>query len=427
MDLLEYQGKQLFARHGLEVSAGEAVTTVEDAVSAAARVGYPVVVKAQVLTGGRGKAGGVKLADDEGQVREHAHNILGMDIRGHTVRTVWIEHASDIASEYYASVLLDRSAKQPLVIFSVEGGVEIEQVAEESPEKLVRHHVDALAGLSREEALDIARQGGADADVVEGVADALVALYEVWLEEDATLAEINPLIVTPPVPDDANAPGGGAQSPSADHGTALAGGGQGGTGRRRVKALDAKVSLDNNALYRHPESQGLSDSENEDPIERRAKEQGVQYVALDGDIGILGNGAGLVMSTLDVVARAGGKPANFLDAGGGSDASKIKQAVSLILENEAVKAVLFNIFGGITRCDEVARGLIAAFEEIGDPTHSGGSSIPFVVRLDGTNDIEGRELLEQAQLPNVHPAATMNEAAEKVVALAAGAPQGATA
>jgi succinyl-CoA synthetase beta subunit len=387
MDLLEYQGKQLFARHGLEVSAGEAVTTVEDAVRTAETVGYPVVVKAQVLIGGRGKAGGVKLAGDEAQVREHAGNILGMDIRGHIVRTLWIEHASDIASEYYASVLLDRSAKQPLVIFSVEGGVEIEQVAEESPEKLVRHHVDALAGLSREEALDIARRGKADTDVVEGVADALLALYEVWLQEDATLAEINPLIVTP---------------------------------ERQVKALDAKVSLDNNALYRHPENQGLSDSENEDPIEHRAKEQGVQYVALDCDVGILGNGAGLVMSTLDVVAQAGGRPANFLDAGGGSDAAKVKQAVSLILDNGAVKAVLFNIFGGITRCDEVARGLIAAFEDI-------KPEVPFVVRLDGTNDKQGRELLEQAQLPNVHPAATMNEAAEKVVALAAGAPQGATA
>ena len=338
MDLLEYQGKQLFARHGLEVSAGSAVSTVEDAVTAANEVGYPVVVKAQVLIGGRGKAGGVKLAADEAEAREHAQKILGMDIRGHTVRTLWIEHASDIATEYYASVLLDRSAKQPLVIFSIEGGVEIEQVAEQSPEKLVRHHVDSLKGLSREEAIEIATEGGADDDVIEGVADALVALYEVWLEEDATLAEINPLIVTP--------------------GTA------GETGARKVKALDAKVSLDGNALYRHPENQGLSDSENEDPIERRAKEQGVQYVKLDGDIGILGNGAGLVMSTLDVVAQAGGAPANFLDAGGGSDAAKVKQAVELILANDAVKAVLFNIFGGITRCDEVAKGLIAAFDDI---------------------------------------------------------------
>ena len=379
MDLLEYPGKQLFARHGLEVSAGEAVTTVEDAVAAANKVGYPVVVKAQVLIGGRGKAGGVKLAADEAEAREHATNILGLDIKGHIVRTLWIEHASDIATEYYASVLLDRSAKQPMVMFSVEGGVEIEQVAEQSPEKLVRHHVDALRGLSREEAIDIAKQGEADADVVEGVADALVALYEVWLQEDATLAEINPLIVTP---------------------------------ERKVKALDAKVSLDGNALYRHPENQGLSDSENEDPIERKAKEQGVQYVALDGDIGILGNGAGLVMSTLDVVAQAGGAPANFLDAGGGSDAGKVKQAVELILANDKVKAVLFNIFGGITRCDEVAKGLIAAFADI-KPT------VPFVVRLDGTNDVQGRELLQEAALPNVYAARTMNEAAEKVVELAA--------
>jgi succinyl-CoA synthetase beta subunit len=216
--------------------------------------------------------------------------------------------------------------------------------------------------------------------VVEGVADALLALYEVWDQEDAMLTEINPLIVTP---------------------------------EREVKALDAKVTLDDNAVFRHPEHLGLSDTENEDPIERRAREEGVQYVALDGDIGILGNGAGLVMSTLDVVARAGGSPANFLDAGGGSDAGKIKQAVELILANDAVKAVLFNIFGGITRCDEVARGLIAAFQEIG-PT------VPFVVRLDGTNDAEGRELLERAALPEVHSARTMNDAAEKVVALAAG-------
>jgi succinyl-CoA synthetase beta subunit len=380
MDLLEYQGKQLFARHGLRVSDGKAVTTVEDAVAAAKTVGYPVVVKAQVLIGGRGKAGGVKLAVDEAEAKEHATNILGMDIHGHTVRTLWIEHASDIATEYYASVLLDRSAKQPLVMFSVEGGVDIEEVAENTPEKLIRHHVDALEGLTHQEAVKIATDGKADADVIEGVADALVALYEVWLQEDASLAEINPLIVTP---------------------------------EREVKALDSKVSLDDNALYRHPENQELADKENEDPIERRAKEQGVQYVKLDGDIGILGNGAGLVMSTLDVVAQAGGKPANFLDAGGGSDAAKVKQAVELILANDAVKAVLFNIFGGITRCDEVAKGLIAAFDEI-KPT------VPFVVRLDGTNDVAGRELLQEAALPNVHAARTMNEAAEKVVALAAG-------
>jgi len=378
MDLLEYQGKQLFARHGLRVSSGEAVTSVEDAVAVADRVGYPVVVKAQVLIGGRGKAGGVKLAADAAEAREHATNILGMDIKGHTVRTLWIEHASDIASEYYASVLLDRSQKAPLVMFSTEGGVDIEEVAEKTPEKLIRHHVDPLAGLSREEAVKIASDGGADPDVVEGVADALIALYEVWLDEDATLAEINPLIVTP---------------------------------QREVRALDAKVSLDGNALYRHEENAGLSDPENEDPIERRAKENGVQYVALDGDIGIMGNGAGLVMSTLDVVSLAGGAPANFLDAGGGSDAAKVEQAIGLILSNPRVKAVLVNIFGGITRCDEVANGLIGAFRAL-------SPAVPFVVRLDGTNDIEGRKLLEEASLPGVHTAGTMNEAAEKVVALA---------
>jgi succinyl-CoA synthetase beta subunit len=390
MDLLEYQGKELFARHGLRVSSGKAVKDAEAAVAAAAEVGYPVVVKAQVLIGGRGKAGGVKLAADEAELRTHAQNILGMDIKGHTVHTVWIEHASDIASEYYASILLDRSAKKPLVMFSTEGGVDIEEVAERTPEKLIRRHVDPLAGLSREQALQIAADGGADEDVREGVADALVALYEVWLQEDATLAEINPLIVTP----------GAAGEP----------------GGREVRALDSKVSLDGNALYRHPENQSLSDSENEDPLERRAKEEGVQYVKLDGDIGILGNGAGLVMSTLDVVAHAGGRPANFLDAGGGSNAEKIRGAVELILANDAVKAVLFNIFGGITRCDEVAEGLIAAFDQLDEH----GKSIPFVVRLDGTNDAEGRRLLQEAALPNVYPAATMNEAAEKVVALASG-------
>jgi succinyl-CoA synthetase beta subunit len=387
MDLLEYQGKELFARHGLRVSSGKAVESVQDALGAAQEVGYPVVIKAQVLIGGRGKAGGVKLAADAEEAREHAGNILGMDIHGHTVRTLWIEHASDIATEYYASVLLDRSAKKPLVMFSVEGGIDIEQVVEETPEKLIRRHVDPLEGLSREQARQIATDGKADADVIDGVADALLALYEVWWQEDATLAEINPLIVTP---------------------------------EREVKALDAKVSLDGNALYRHPENQSLADSENEDPIERRAKEEGVQYVKLDGDIGILGNGAGLVMSTLDVVAQAGGSPANFLDAGGGSDAEKIKQAVELILANDAVKAVLFNIFGGITRCDEVARGLIAAFDDI-------EVAMPFVVRLDGTNDVEGRRLLQEAALPNVHSAQTMNEAAEMVVALAAGQSVGAEA
>jgi succinyl-CoA synthetase beta subunit len=378
MDLLEYQGKILFGKHGLKVSDGKAVTTVEDALATADEVGYPVMVKAQVLIGGRGKAGGVKFAADREAATEHANNILGLDIKGHVTRTVWIEHASDIETEYYASVLLDRSAKQPLVIFSTEGGIDIEEVAEKTPEKLIKHHVDSLVGLTKEDAIKIATDGGADADVIEGVADALVALYTVWIEEDASLAEINPLIVTPD---------------------------------REVKALDAKVTLDGNADFRHPDREGLGDNANADPIEVKAKEQGVVYIKLDGNIGILGNGAGLVMSTLDVVAQHGGKPANFLDAGGGSDAAKVKQAVELILSNPDVKAVLFNIFGGITRCDEVANGLIAAFEDL-------KPSVPFVVRLDGTNDVKGREILEAAALPNVFPAKTMDEAAALVAELA---------
>jgi succinyl-CoA synthetase beta subunit len=360
MDLLEYQGKQLFRKHGLLVSDGKAVTTVDDALAAADEVGYPVMVKSQVLMGGRGKLGGVKFAADEAAAREHATNILGLDIKGHITRTLWIEHASDIDEEYYASILLDRSAKKPMVMFSTEGGMDIEEVAEKTPEKLIKHHVDPLVGLSKEEAVKIATDGGAAADVIDGVADALVSLYKVWIEEDATLAEINPLLITP---------------------------------ERVVKALDAKVSLDGNAEFRHPDHEGLGDEANADPIEVKAKEQGVVYVKLDGDIGILGN------------------PANFLDAGGGSDAAKVKQAVELILSNENVKAVLFNIFGGITRCDEVAKGLIAAFEDL-------KPDVPFVVRLDGTNDVQGREILEAAALPNVHAAKTMDGAAELVVALA---------
>lgn len=378
MDLLEYQGKQLFGKHGLTVSDGKAVTTVEDALAAAEEVGYPVMVKSQVLMGGRGKLGGVKFAADPEAAKEHATNILGLDIKGHITRTLWIEHASDIEDEFYASILLDRSAKKPMVMFSTEGGMDIEEVAENTPEKLIRFHVDPLVGLTKDEAVQIATDGGVDADLIDGVATALVQLYEVWIEEDATLTEINPLLVQPD---------------------------------RTIKALDAKVSLDDNAAFRHPDHEGLGDAANADPIELKAKEQDVVYVKLDGNIGILGNGAGLVMSTLDVVAQHGGEPANFLDAGGGSDAAKVKQAVELILSNENVKAVLFNIFGGITRCDEVAKGLVAAFEDL-------KPEVPFVVRLDGTNDVQGREILEAANLPNVHAATTMDGAAEAVVALA---------
>jgi succinyl-CoA synthetase beta subunit len=378
MDLLEYQGKQLFARHGVPVPDGRPASTVEEALDAADDIGYPCVVKAQVQIGGRGKAGGIKVAHDRDEVREHAEAILGMDIRGLIVHELWIEAASEIASEYYASVIFDRSAKAPLIMLSTKGGMDIEEVAETDPDAIARLHIDPLLGYQDFHGRRVAFEAGVDEDVVRPVGAMLAKLYEVFVEEDATLVEVNPLIVTP---------------------------------ERDVKALDAKVTLDDNAMFRHPENAALRDISAEDPQERMAKERGLTYVKLDGDIGILGNGAGLVMSTLDVVAQAGGSPANFLDAGGGSKAEAITSAVEVILSDPKVKAVLFNIFGGITRGDEVARGLIEAFDQI-KPT------VPFVVRLDGTNDVEGRQLLAEANLPNVHTETTMDGAAEKVVELA---------
>jgi succinyl-CoA synthetase beta subunit len=382
MDLLEYQGKQLFARQGIPVPTGKPARTVEEAVAAAEEIGYPCVVKAQVKIGGRGKAGGIKVANDQAEAREHAEAILGMDIKGFTVHEVWVEGASEIASEYYASIIFDRSAKQPLVMFSTKGGMDIEAVADEDPDAIATLHVDPLIGFQDFHGRRLAFEGRVDADLVRPVGAFLKALYDTFVAEEAMLVEVNPLIVTP---------------------------------ERTVAALDAKVTLDDNALFRHQENAGLRDPSAEDPQEQMAHERGLTYVKLDGDIGILGNGAGLVMSTLDVVAQYGGAPANFLDAGGGSKAEAITSAVEVILSDDKVKAVLFNIFGGITRCDEVANGLIAAFEQI-SPT------VPFVVRLDGTNDVEGRRILAEAQLPNVHTATTMNEAAEKVVALAKGVP-----
>ncbi len=379
MDLLEYQGKQLFARHGVAVPSGRPAGTVDEAVAAADEIGYPCVVKAQVQIGGRGKAGGIKVANDRDEARTHADAILGMDIRGLTVHEVWIEGASEIASEYYASVIFDRSAKAPLIMLSTKGGMDIEAVADEDPDAIARLHVDPLLGFQEFHGRRLAYEAGVDADVIRPIGAMLAKLYDVFVKEEATLVEVNPLIVTP---------------------------------QRDVKALDAKVTLDDNALFRHPENAALRDVSGEDPQERMAKERGLIYVKLDGDIGILGNGAGLVMSTLDVVAQAGGKPANFLDAGGGSKAEAITSAVEVILSNEKVKAVLFNIFGGITRCDEVARGLIEAFDQI-------QPEVPFVVRLDGTNDKEGRQLLAEANLPNVHTESTMDGAAQKVVEVAA--------
>jgi succinyl-CoA synthetase beta subunit len=375
MDLLEYQGKQLFARHGVPVPTGRPAKSVEEAVAAADEVGYPCVVKAQVLIGGRGKAGGIKVAKDRDEAREHATAILGMDIRGFTVHEVWLEAASEIDEEYYASIVFDRSAKAPLFMLSTQGGMDIEEVAERDPKAIARLHVDPLLGFQDFHGRRLAFEAGVAADVVRPVGALLAKLYDAFVGEDAMLVEVNPLIVTKD---------------------------------RKVAALDAKVTLDDNAMYRHPENAALREGRDEDPQEKMARERDLTYVALDGDIGILGNGAGLVMSTLDVVAQAGGSPANFLDAGGGSKAEAITAAVEVILSNPNVKAVLFNIFGGITRCDEVANGLVAAFEQI-------KPSVPFVVRLDGTNDVEGRKILAEAQLPNVEVAKTMDEAAAKVV------------
>jgi succinyl-CoA synthetase beta subunit len=381
VDLLEYQGKQLFARHGVPVPEGAPASSVEDAVKRARELGFPCVVKAQVQIGGRGKAGGIKVAKSVEEAEEHAKAILGMDIRGHTVHELWIEQASDIAAEYYASIVFDRSAKAPLVMLSTKGGMDIEEVAEEDPDAIARLHVDPLLGFQDFHGRRLAFEAGVDADVVRPVGAMLSRLYDAFIAEEAMLVEVNPLIVT---------------------------------GKREVMALDAKVTLDGNALFRHPENEELRDPSDEDPQEQMAKEKGLTYVKLDGDIGILGNGAGLVMSTLDVVAQAGGQPANFLDAGGGSKAEAIVDAVEVILSDEKVKAVLFNIFGGITRCDEVARGLIEAFEQV-DP------QVPFVVRLNGTNEEEGRKLLADAALPNVTVEETMDGAAAKVVELARAA------
>jgi succinyl-CoA synthetase beta subunit len=382
MDLLEYQGKQLFARHGIPVPSGRPAETVDEAVTAADAVGYPCVVKAQVQIGGRGKLGGIKVASGREEARQHAESILGMDIRGLKVHEVWVEEASEIEAEYYASVVFDRSAKAPLVMLSTKGGMDIEEVAKEDPGAIASLHVDPLLGYQEFQGRRLAFEAGVDADLVRSLPGLLGKLYEAFVAEDATLIEVNPLIVTP---------------------------------KRELRALDAKVTLDGNALFRHPENAALRNPSAEDEQEQMAKERGLTYVKLDGDIGILGNGAGLVMSTLDVVAQAGGRPANFLDAGGGSKADAIVAAVEVILSDDKVRAVLFNIFGGITRCDEVAKGLIEAFGRV-------QPEVPFVVRLDGTNDEEGRRLLAEAELPGLEVEATMLGAAERVVALAAASP-----
>ncbi len=380
MDLYEYQGKELFHRVGIPVGDGRLATTPGEARQAAEVLGGPVVVKAQVLTGGRGKAGGVKLARNAHEAEEHAKSIIGLDIKGHVVKRLWIEQASEIAKEYYLSLTFDRGVKKPLFMFTTQGGVEIEQVAEESPDALVKLHVDPLEGFHPWQARRLVYGAGVtDPSEQKQVAAIVGKLYEAFIRFDAMLCEINPLIVTPD---------------------------------GLVKALDSKFTVDDNALYRHPDVAEMRDLEAADPLEALAREKHVTYVKLDGEVGVLGNGAGLTMSTVDVVTFAGGRPANFCDLGGGGDAQGVVDALEVITRDPQVKAIFFNIFGGITRCDEVAKGVLQAFGQM-------GIELPIVVRLDGTNAEEGRRILAEAAPPNLHVEPTMLEAARRAVELSA--------
>jgi succinyl-CoA synthetase beta subunit len=378
VDLYEYQGKQLFARFGIPVSDGLIASSPEEARANAEQLGDPVMVKAQVLAGGRGKAGGVKYAATPDDAEQHSRAILGMDIKGHLVRRVWIERASDIEREYYFSITFDRGAKKPFFMLTTEGGVDIETLADEEPEKIAKLHIDPLTGFLPFHARSLCFGAGIPREEMKQVSQIMERAYRAFVETDAMLVEINPLIVTP---------------------------------EGEVRALDSKYTVDDNALFRHPDITEMRDIAAADPQEQMAREKGVNYVKLDGDVGILGNGAGLVMSTLDVVALAGGQPANFLDVGGGAKAEEIVTAMEVLLSDAKVKAVLFNVFGGITRCDEVARGVLEALEQL-------QVSVPLVVRLDGTNDVEGRQILADAGPPNVFVESTMLGAAAKVVELA---------
>ena len=377
MDLLEYQGKQLFAQFGIPVSDGRAVDSVEGALAAAEEVGYPVMVKAQVHAGGRGKAGGVKFAPDADAVREHAGNILGLDIKGHVTRILWIEHASDIAEEYYASFTLDRSAKKHLGMLSAEGGVEIEQVAVDNPDAIAKIWIDPVDGLTEEAAREWVVAANLNPDITDGAVEMLRKLYTAYVEGDCDLAEINPLIVRTD---------------------------------GKVHALDAKVTLDNNAEFRH-EWGDYELTQVRDVREEAAHEKGLQYVGLDGYVGIIANGAGLAMSTLDVVNQVGGHPANFLDIGGGANAEVMAGALQVINDDPSVKAIFINIFGGITRGEEVAKGIIGALEMV-------DIAAPIVIRLDGTNAEEGRALLEPHLSEKLQSKPTMLEAAATAVELA---------
>lgn len=386
MDLFEYQARDLFEKYGVPVLPGVIADTPEEARAAAESIGGVTVVKAQVKVGGRGKAGGVKVAKTAEDAEAHARDILGLDIKGHVVERVMIAGGADIAEEYYFSVLLDRANRTYLSLCSVEGGVEIEQLAEERPDALAKVHVDPLTGIDLDTAREIARQGGFSEELVEKVAPVFVSLYRVFDDEDATLVEVNPLVLT---------------------------------GAGDIIALDGKVSIDENASFRHPHQADWAGGEQGDPLEAKAKEHDLNYVKLDGEVGVIGNGAGLVMSTLDVVAYAGEahggvKPANFLDIGGGASATVMAAGLDVILGDSQVKSVFVNVFGGITSCDAVANGIVKALEILGD-----AATKPLVVRLDGNNVEEGRRILAEAAHPLVTLASSMDEGADKAAELAA--------
>lgn len=380
MDLFEFQGKTLFARVGVPVPEGRAARTPAEARAAAEELGGTVVVKAQVQVGGRGKAGGIKLAADPGEAEARAAEILGMDIRGHTVRLVWIERASEIAAEYYVSFTLDRGAKQHLAMVSARGGMDIEAVAAEDPGAVVRMHIDPVVGLAGWQASELVYRAGLDRATARRSASALRSLYRAFVDLDCDLVEVNPLILTTD---------------------------------GQIVALDAKVTLDSSGFFRHPDFPAFREAFEEDPIEAAAREAGLNFIKLDGSVGIVGNGAGLVMSTLDVVSLVGGAASNFLDVGGGASAETITSALEVLTRDTSVRSVLINIFGGITRCDLVATGIVEALRSIDLPW-------PIVVRLDGTNAAEGRAILDGAASEKVVPAATMLEAARRAVQLAEG-------
>jgi len=385
VDLFEYQARDLFESHQIPVLAGAVATTPEEAHAAAAKIGGKVVVKAQVKVGGRGKAGGVKLAENAEDAKEKAKAILGMDIKGHIVHKVMIAQAAPIESEYYLAILLDRANRNFLVMASVAGGMEIEEVAHKTPEKLARVGIDPNIGIDKAKAVEIAKGGQFPADVIDQVAEVLIKLWQAFVKEDATLMEINPLVKTVD---------------------------------GKVVALDGKVTLDDNAGFRHPEHEVLVDHASTNPLEKLAKEKDLNYVKLDGQVGIIGNGAGLVMSTLDVVAYAGEKygvkPANFLDIGGGASAEVMANGLSIILGDSDVRSVFVNVFGGITACDAVANGIVQALAMLGDE-----ATKPIVVRLDGNNVELGRKILNEASHPLIQQLETMDGAAAKAAELAA--------